>query len=110
MRLQVKTAMLFNGHTQDSIAALDEATMNEIIVMYADGAIGNYGILQTLGSLTAGVFNYLRGANSKPYDLKTVLGNAYGYLYPDVEANPNQALLTFMSQAQGFNLSKFTKE
>ena len=102
--------MIFNGHNQDSINALDEATMNEITVMYADGALGNYGVLQTLGSLTAGVFNYLRGANSPPYELKNVLGNVYGYLYPEKEANPNEALLTFMEQAQGFNISKFKKD
>lgn len=102
--------MVFNGHTLENIEALDEATMNEITVMYADGALGNYGLLQTLGSLTAGVFNYLRGANSQPYELKSVLGNVYGYLYPEKEANPNEALLTFMTQAQGFNVGKFKKD
>lgn len=102
--------MIFNGHTQENINALDEATMNEITVMYADGALGNYGLLQTLGSLTAGVFNYLRGANSQPYELKSVLGNVYGYLYAEQEANPNEALLTFMTQAQGFNVSNFKKD
>jgi hypothetical protein len=102
--------MIFNGHTQESIDAIDEATMNEIIVMYADGAIGNYGLLQALGSLTAGVFNYMRPANTNSYDLKSVLGSAYGYLYPEKILNANEALLTFMTQAQGFDMSKFKKE
>lgn len=102
--------MIFNGHTQESLDAIDEATMNEIIVMYADGAIGNYGVLQALGSLTAGVFNYMRPANTNSYDLKSVLGSAYAYLYPEKILNANEALLTFMSQAQGFDISKFKKE
>ena len=102
--------MIFNGHTQDSIAELDEATLNEITVMFADGAIGNYGLLQTIGSLTAGVFNYMRAANSQPYELKTVLNSVYGYMFPIQPPNANQALLTFMTQAQGFSMSKFIKE
>jgi hypothetical protein len=102
--------MIFNGHTQDNIDALDEATMNEIIVMYADGAIGNYGLLQTLGSLTAGVFNYLRAPNSTAYELKSILGNTYSYMYSEQTADPNESLLTFMTQAQGFSMGKFKKE
>lgn len=102
--------MIFNGHTQDNIDALDEATMNEIVVMYADGAIGNYGLLQTLGSLTAGVFNYLRSPNSTAYELKSILGNTYGYMFSEQKADPNESLLTFMTQAQGFSMGKFTKE
>lgn len=102
--------MIFNGHTHENIDELDEATMNEIIVMYADGAIGNYEILKTLGSLTAGVFNYLRSANSAAYDLKSILGSSYGYMFAEKESNPSESLLTFMSQAQGFNMSKFEKE
>lgn len=74
--------MVFNGHTQQSIDAIDEITMNEITVMYADGLIGNQGVLQTLGALTAGVFNYMRPPHSSPYSLKSVLGNVYGYIYP----------------------------
>lgn len=102
--------MVFNGHTKESIDALDEVTMNEIVVMYADGMIGNQSILTVLGSLVAGVFNYTRAPNSPAYTLKQILGNSYGYIYPDVPNSPNDALLTFMTQAQGFNLSKFKKE
>jgi len=110
LRTQVKAAMIFNGHTQDSIAELDEVTMNEITVMFADGAIGNYGLLQTLGSLTAGVFNYLRSPNSPAYELKSILGNTYDYMFTEQTADPNESLLTFMTQAQGFNMGKFKKE
>lgn len=102
--------MIFNGHTQESVDTLDETTMNEITVMFADGALGNYGLLQTIGSLTAGVFNYMRAANSSPYELKSILHNVYGYIYPATPSNPSEALLTFMTQAQGFNMGKFKKE
>lgn len=102
--------MIFNGHTHESVDALDEATMNEITVMFADGAIGNYGLLQTMGNLTAGVFNYMRSANSQPYELKNVLHSVYGYMFPTQPPNASQALLTFMTQAQGFNMGKFKRE
>lgn len=84
--------------------------MNEMIVMYADGVIGNQGILSVLGALVAGVFNYTRAPNSSPYTLKSILGNTYGYIYPEIESDPNDALLTFMTQAQGFDMNKFKKE
>ena len=73
--------MVFNGHTIQDIDALDEATMNEITVMFADGLIGNRSLLTMQGSLVSGVFNYLRANNSQPYTLKGVLGSAYDYIY-----------------------------
>ena len=84
--------------------------MNEIIVMYADGIIGNQGLLSVLGSLVAGVFNYTRSPQTSPYTLKQILDKSYGYIYADTPSNPNDALLTFITQAQGFNLSKFKRE
>lgn len=101
--------MVFNGHTQQSIDAIDEITMNQITVMYSDGIIGNQGLLTVLGSLTAGVFNYTRAPNSQPYSLKSILGNNYGYIFGEVKTKPSDALLTFMSQAQGFDIGKFKK-
>jgi hypothetical protein len=102
--------MVFNGHTTQNIDALDEATLNNIVVMYADGLIGNKGILNVMGTLTSGVFNYMRSPNSQPYALKSILGSAYGYMYPDSELPTNDSLLTFMSQAPGFELGKFKRE
>ena len=81
--------------------------MNEISVMYADGLLGNKSLIMTLGTLTAGVFNYMRANSSLPYDLKSVIGSAYGYIYEDVKADPSDALLLFMSQAPGFEMDKF---
>jgi len=102
--------MVFNGHTIESIDAIDETTMNEIVVMYADGIIGNQGIISGIGSLTAGVFNYMRSGNSPPYSLKQILGNSYGYIFAEAEVKPNDALLLFMTQAKGFSMDKFNKE
>lgn len=99
--------MIFNGHTIQNIDALDEATMNEIVVMYSDGALGNKSLLVTLATLTAGVFNYLKAKSIPPYDLKGILGQTYAYYYPDSDFSPSDSLLTFMSQADGFSLDKF---
>jgi len=102
--------MVFNGHTIEQIDSLDDATMNEIVVMYADGIVGNGALLNMMGSLVTGVFNYIRDPKSPAYSLKTVLGNSYGYIFSDNETSPNDALLTFMTQAKGFSLNKFKKD
>jgi hypothetical protein len=99
--------MIFNGHTIQNIDALDEATMNEIMVMYADGALGNKNVIVGLGTLTAGVFNYLRASNSQPYTLKSVLGNIYPYYFDEPKESASESLLMFMSQAPEFNMEKF---
>ena len=99
--------MVFNGHKIQDIDALDEATMNEIIVMFADGLIGNRSLLSIQGSLVAGIFNYLRASNSQPYDLKGVLGSAYEYIYGIEKTDPSESLLRFMSQAPDFEIDRF---
>ena len=77
--------------------------------MYADGVLGNHGLLNVMGSLTNAVFNYMRASNSSPYSMKSILGQVYGYLYDDVELNASDSLKLFMSQAQGFNKDLFKK-
>ena len=99
--------MVFNGHTIQDIDALDEATMNEITVMYADGLVGNRSLLSMQGTLVAGVFNYLRAGNSQPYTLKSVFGSAYEYFYGIEKADPSESLLKFMSQAPDFKMDRF---
>jgi len=99
--------MVFNGHKIQDIDALDEHTMNEITVMYADGLVGNRSLLTMQGTLIAGVFNYLRANNSQPYTLKSVLGSAYEYFYGVEKADPSQSLLAFMSQAPDFKMDRF---
>lgn len=77
--------------------------------MYADGMIGNAGILEALGNLTAGVYNYMRAANSKAYKLKDIIPRAYDYIYPpqDTTNSPSDALLSYMVQAKGFKKEFF---
>ena len=104
--------MIFNGHTHETIAELDDMTMAEIQTMYADGVLGNKGIINLLGSLTNGVFNYMRPSNSPAYKLANIIGSAYDYLYPPLSAEElkqqaNNQLLAFMTQAPGFSADRF---
>jgi hypothetical protein len=50
--------------------------------MYADGLIGNHVLIETLGGLTAGVYNYMRPQGSNGYKLKDIIPKVYDYLYP----------------------------
>jgi phage tail sheath gpL-like len=104
--------MIFNGHTLETISEIDDVTFANIQTMYADGLVGNYGILTQIATLTNGVFNYMRPANSPLYKLANILGSAYDYIYPPLsdeqkKAAVNDSLLAFMSQAQGFDKTKF---
>ena len=104
--------MIFNGHTLETISEIDDVTLANIQTMYADGLVGNYGILTQIATLTNGVFNYMRPANSPTYKLANILGSAYDYIYPPLSAEQkkaavNNSLLAFMSQAQGFDKTKF---
>ena len=104
--------MVFNGHTLDSISEIDDVTLANIQTMYADGLLGNFAVLTQLATLTNGVFNYMRPANSPVYKLANILGNAYDYIYPPLteeqqKAAVNDSLLAFMSQANGFDKTKF---
>ena len=105
--------MVFNGHTAESIAALDEVTMLRIQALYGDGIIGNQKMIELLGTLIAGVFNYIRDpAKTTPYQLANIIGSAYDYIYPPLppEVKKQQVsnnLLGFMSQAPGFKKDKF---
>ena len=75
--------------------------------MYADGVLGNHGLLNAIGLLVSGVFNYIRSPETPPYSLKSILNQAYGYLYEDAEVTPSDSLKMFMSQAKGFNDNRF---
>lgn len=104
--------MIFNGHTPDTIANLDELTFGKIQTMYADGMIGNNGVLSALGVLTAGVFNYIRPANSSAYKLENIIGRAHDYIYPPLteqekKKQVNKSLFSYVSQAPGYSMEKF---
>lgn len=72
--------------------------------MYVDGLIGNQGILETLGSLTAGVYNYMRAENQAAFKLQDIIPRSYDYLYPPLseeeKANQvNTGLMNFVKTA-----------
>ena len=69
--------------------------------MYNDGVIGNLGLLQVLGALTAGQFNKALPHGKTPYKLQDIIPSVYDYLYPplpeqDKKAQANKRLLQFM--------------
>jgi hypothetical protein len=54
----------------------------------------------------------MRQQNSPPYKLANILGSAYDYIYPPLTEDQkktavNDGLIGFMSQAQGFDKTKF---
>jgi hypothetical protein len=81
--------------------------------MYGDGILGNNRMIELLGTLIAGVFNYLRDSSkSSPYKLANIIGSAYDYIHPplrpdDQKAAVSNSLLAFMSQAPGFKEDRF---
>lgn len=104
--------MIFNGHTHESIAALDDVTMLQIQTMYADGVIGTHKTIELLSTLINGVFNYMRPAGAPPYQLGKIMGSSYDYLYPPLSPEQKKqavsdSLMAFMSQAPGFTKDKF---
>lgn len=74
--------------------------------MYNDGLIGNLGLLEVLGTLTAGQFNKSLQKGAQPYKLKDIIPQAYDYLYPplseeDKKQQLNKNLLAFASMYSG---------
>ena len=98
--------MTAHGADPDKV---DEETFRQICVMYSDGVIGNNKIIETLGSLTAGVYIYMRSSSSQAYTLRNIIDTAYEYIYPphDTTQSVNERLLTYVSQAKGFKPSRF---
>ena len=83
--------------------------------MYADGVIGNHGLMNQISKLVSIVLNYIRQPNSAPYTQEKILGSASDYLFPpatelETKANINEKLLSFISQAPGFNKELFEKK
>jgi hypothetical protein len=70
--------------------------------MYNDGLIGNLGLLQVLGTLTAGQFNSLLPKGKQPYKLQHIIPTQYEYLYPPLteqekKAKASESLLNFIT-------------
>lgn len=104
--------MIFNGHTLKSMDEVDSQMLANIQTMYADGMLGNRSVITLLGTLIAGVFNYVRAQGAPPYRLESIVGNSYDYLYPPLTAEEkkrqvNNSLLAFMTQAPGFDKDRF---
>jgi hypothetical protein len=80
---------------------VDQETYNDICIMYSDGMIGNNGILQVLGSHTAGYFNSMLPKGKQPFKLQDIIPMQYEYLYPplteqDKKDKANKDLLSFV--------------
>lgn len=80
---------------------VDEETFNDICIMYADGMIGNFALIQILGSHVAGHFNMVLPKGKQAYKLKDIIPVQYDYLYPpqteqDKSKSLNDALLNFL--------------
>ena len=85
---------------------MSEDDFQLVSVALNDGFIGNKVILNTLGLLTTGVFNYIRSENKNAYSLQDIMGLAYDYVYrpmtDEQKANAaNEKLLAFMQMMPG---------
>lgn len=84
--------------------AVDEETFTDICIMYADGVIGNRGLIETLGGLKGALYNYMRPENQRAYTLQDMIPMAYEYLFPplsekDKTEKVNKNLMQFMQMA-----------
>lgn len=110
MRLQTRAYILAHGGNPD---AMSEDDFELVMVAFNDGLIGNKTLLTTFGSLTTGIFNYIRSNGAKAYELKEILGIAYDYIYKPLteeekEEEKNQRLLNFIHMMPGAT-NKFNK-
>lgn len=101
--------MLFNGHTCESVDQIDEETFAGICVMYGDGLLGGKGIFDAIAPLTAAIFNYLREKGAPAYKATEIFPWVSEYdKNPDLDIPDadkiNNALITFMTSAPGFNM------
>lgn len=82
--------------------------------MWMDGVIGNRGLLEVLGSLTAGVYNYMRSENQRAYKLNDIIPRSHDYLYPPLseeqkKAKVNESLMGFLKVSPGAPQKLFEK-
>jgi hypothetical protein len=101
--------MIYNGHTPDTVDAIDEETFTEICVLFHDGIVGGRGVYDALTPLTTAVFNYIRKPESPAYKSTQIFPWVVEYdEHPDQEYEKAQAgLMAFMSQAPGFKKERF---
>jgi hypothetical protein len=87
-------------------AVVDEETFSDIVVMYHAGLIGNIGLLEVLGNLTAGQFNKMLPKGKTAYKLRDIIPNAYDFIFSplseqDKTAHVNESLLAFALMSPG---------
>ena len=58
--------------------------------MYVDGLIGNRGLLEVLGVLTAGQFNKMLSKGQTSYKLENIIPRAHDYIYPPLDEKTKQ--------------------
>lgn len=79
--------MTAHGTDPDNI---DEQTFADICIMFHDGIIGNLGIIETLGVLTAGHFNTTLPKGKPSFKLQDIIPQVYDYLYPPLTKEQQQ--------------------
>lgn len=109
--MQVRAAMVFNGHTIESVDAIDEDTFTEICVMYADKVLGSRAVFDAITPLTTAIYNYIRSPNTSAFRSDQIFPWVVEYdNNPDYENSQdevNDKLLLFMTQAPNFNPERF---
>jgi len=103
VRRQVRAYLIAHGTDPD---AVDTDSFTDICVMWADGLIGNKSVIEGIGTLTAGVFNYIRAQGQRPFEIKDIIPSVYEYIYPPLteeekKRQANDKLLTFMLMNPG---------
>ena len=101
--------MVFNGHSVESVDALDEDVFADICVMFSDGLLGGKGMFDSMAPITAAIFNYLRPAQASAVRSADIFPWVEEYeknpdLEPDVADKISNNLLAFMTQAPGFKM------
>lgn len=104
--------MIFNGHTADSVDDIDEETFAEITVMWADGMLGTKAVFDALTPITTATFNFMRDKSTPAFIADKIFPWIMDYAKnPDLEPTEqdkiNEALLTFLTAAPGFDMGRF---
>ena len=91
--------MLAHGANPD---AMSETDYELVMVALNDGLVGNKSLLNVMGSLTAGVFNYIRNPSARAYELSDILGVMHNYIYLPLSEEErqnavNEGLISFMA-------------
>jgi hypothetical protein len=112
MRRQVKAALIFNGHTVESIDEIDEETFTDICVMYGDGVLGGKAVYDAITPLTTAVFNYIRPPSTPAYEAESIFPWIKEYdknpeFEPTAQDKVNNSLLAYMASAPAFDIKRF---